>query len=164
MPTFKGTQVKLYGKPLTIGQNAPIVTLVANDLSEVTVGGASNTYQVISVMPSIDTGVCQTQTRVFNQKASSLANTKVYSISVDLPFALGRFCGADGIKDIIVLSDFRDKLFGKVYGLLLQDSPLQGTLTRAVIVINPEGKIVYQEISEEITNEPDYDKALVAIK
>ncbi|RDU60220.1 thiol peroxidase [Helicobacter sp. MIT 14-3879] len=164
MPTFKGTPARLYGKPLAAGQNAPIVTLVANDLSEVTIGGASNNYQVISIMPSIDTGVCQTQTRTFNQKASSLGNAKVYSISMDLPFALGRFCGADGIKDVVALSDFRDKLFGKVYGLLLEDSPLKGLLTRAVIVINPEGKIVYQEICDEITNEPNYDKALSAIQ
>ncbi|RDU73809.1 thiol peroxidase [Helicobacter aurati] len=164
MPTFKGTQVKLYGKPLALGQNAPIVTLVANDLSEITVGGASNVYQIISTMPSIDTGVCQTQARVFNQKASSLANTKVYCISADLPFALSRFCGAEGIKDVSALSDFRDKLFGKVYGLLLQDSPLQGLLTRAVLVINQEGKIIYQEICDEITSEPDYDKALSIIK
>lgn len=164
MPTFKGTQVKLYGKSLDIGQDAPIITLVANDLSEKTVGGSNGSYQVISVVPSIDTGVCQVQTRVFNEKASKLANTKVYSISVDLPFALGRFCGSDGINDMIVLSDFRDKLFGKIYGLLLQDGPLQGLLTRAVIVVNPEGKIVYQEICDEITNEPDYSKVLAAIK
>ncbi|RDU63470.1 thiol peroxidase [Helicobacter didelphidarum] len=164
MPTFKGNPAKLYGKTLAVGQNAPIVTLVAKDLSEVSIGGANGKYQVISIMPSIDTGVCQNQTRAFNKKAANLPNANVFSVSVDLPFALGRFCGAEGIDNVQVLSDFRDKLFGKVYGLLLEDTPLQGVLTRAVIIVNPEGKIVYQEVCNEITNEPDYDKALASIQ
>lgn len=164
MATFKGNNVKLYGKTLATGTNAPQITLVNKDLGETTIGGASGKWQIISVMPSIDTGVCQKQTREFNVKAASLPNANVYSVSADLPFALGRFCGAEGIDNVAVLSDFRDKLFGKVYGLLLEDSPLQGLLTRAVIVVNPEGKIVYQEICDEITNEPDYAKALAAVK
>ena len=164
MPTFKGTNAKLYGKRLEVGQYAPSVSLVAKDLSEVSIGGASGKYQIISVMPSIDTGVCAKQTHEFNKKAASLPNANVFCVSMDLPFALGRFCGAEGISNEQVVSDFRDRLFGKVYGLLLQDTPLQGLLTRAVIVVNPEGKIVYQEVCDEITNEPKYDAALASIK
>lgn len=164
MAKFKGTQAKLYGKTLKVGDYAPSVTLFGKDLSEIVIGGASGKYQIISVMPSIDTGVCQKQTHAFNKKAASLSNTVVFSVSVDLPFALGRFCGAEGIDSMQVVSDFRDRLFGKVYGLLLEDTPLKGLLTRAVIVVNPEGKIVYQEICEEITEEPNYDKALSSIK
>ncbi|MWV60910.1 thiol peroxidase [Helicobacter saguini] len=164
MATFKGNKVSLYGKTLGVGASAPQVTLVGKDLGEVTIGGASGKWQIISVMPSIDTGVCQNQTRSFNKKAASLPNANVYCVSVDLPFALGRWCGAEGIDNVVVLSDFREKDFGKKYGLLLEDSPLKGLLTRAVIVVNPEGKIVYEEICDEITNEPNYEKALAAVK
>lgn len=164
MASFKGNKVKLHGKTLGVGASAPQVTLVGKDLSEVKIGGNSGKWQIISVMPSIDTGVCQSQTRKFNEKAASLPNANVYCVSMDLPFALGRWCGAEGITNVAVLSDFRNKDFGKKYGLLLEDSPLQGLLTRAVIVVNPEGKIVYEEICDEITNEPNYDKALESVK
>lgn len=163
MPKFKGTEVLLYGKTFSVGDSAPALSLVGNDLSDVVVGGASGKWQVISIMPSIDTGVCQKQTHEFNKKAASLPNVDMFSVSADLPFALGRFCGAEGVKDMKVVSDFRGLLFGKVYGLLMQSGPLRELLTRAVIVVNPEGKIVYQEVCDEITNEPDYDKALKAI-
>lgn len=164
MVTFKGTAVKLYGKLLEVGQDAPKVVLVGKDLATLSVGGASGKYQIISVMPSIDTGVCQKQTHVFNEKATNLANTEVFTVSMDLPFALGRYCGAEGINNLSVLSDFRDKTFGKTYGLLLEDGPLQGLLTRSVIVVSPDGKIVYQEVCSEITSEPNYDKVLTNIK
>ena len=164
MPTFKGNPVKLYGSLLEVGVNAPVVKLVGGDLGDVVVGGASGSYQLLSVVPSIDTGVCQVQTKAFNEKAASLSNVKFYCVSADLPFALGRFCGAEGLKGIVPLSEFRDKLFGKVYGLLLNDGALAGLLTRAVLVIDPDGKLVYQEVCEEITSEPNYEKALAAIK
>lgn len=164
MVTFKGAPVSLKGKEVKIGDNAPKVELVAGDLSPKSVGGASGKYQIINVVPSLDTGVCATQTRTFNQKAASLANTEVFVISLDLPFAQGRFCSTEGIKNVVALSDFKSKAFGEAYGVVLGDSPLEGLLTRAVFVIDPQGKLIYKEIVSEITNEPNYENAINAIK
>ena len=164
MVTFKGEQVELKGHILEVGSDAPKVKLVAQDLSVKEIGGASGKFQVINVVPSLDTGVCATQTRTFNQKAASLDNTEVFVVSLDLPFAQKRFCTTEGIEKVQALSDFRKKSFGKKYGLILKDSPLKGLLTRAVIVINPAGKIIYEEVVSEITTEPNYEKALESIK
>ena len=122
-----------------------------------------NISQTLGV-PSLDTGVCATQTRRFNQEAATLQNTNVYVVSMDLPFAQGRFCSTEGIENLTPLSDFVTKDFGKAYGLLLQSSPLVGLLTRAVLIIDPQGKVIYIEICEEITQEPNYEKALALIK
>ncbi|MDE5592150.1 MAG: thiol peroxidase [Helicobacter sp.] len=164
MVTFKGNSVRLAGKAVEVGNDAPKVELVAGDLSLKSVGGSSGKYQVINVVPSLDTGVCATQTRKFNEKASSLKNTEVFVVSLDLPFAQSRFCSTEGIDNVVVLSDFRGKDFGKSYGVLLDDSPLEGLLTRAVFVVDPQGSIVYKEIVSEITNEPNYEAALAVIK
>lgn len=164
MATFKGNAVTLAGKEVKVGDKAPKVDLVAGDLSLKSVGGASGKYQVINVVPSLDTGVCATQTRKFNEKAASLPNTEVFVVSLDLPFAQGRFCSTEGIKNVVALSDFRNKEFGNAYGVILADSPLQGLLTRAVFVVNPNGEIVHKEIVSEITTEPNYDAALNAVK
>ncbi|PAF51461.1 lipid hydroperoxide peroxidase [Helicobacter sp. 13S00401-1] len=164
MVTFKGNKATLGGKQVKVGDSAPSVELVAGDLSSVKVGGASGKYQVINVVPSLDTGVCAAQTRKFNEEASKLPNAQVFVVSMDLPFAQGRFCTVEGIKNVTALSDFRKKEFGEKYGLILADSPLEGLLTRAVIVVDPQGKIVYEEIVSEITNEPDYKSALNALK
>ena len=161
---FKGTPAKLSSNTIKVGDNAPKVALVAKDLSQVEIGGASGGYQIINVVPSLDTGVCATQTRKFNEEAAKLTNAKVYVVSLDLPFAQGRFCSTEGIENVIALSDFKAKDFGKAYGLILESSPLAGLLTRAVIVVNPEGKAIHVEVCEEITNEPDYQKALGAVK
>lgn len=160
---FKGTPAKLSPNTIKVGDSAPKVKLVAKDLSHVEVGGASGVYQIINIVPSLDTGVCATQTRRFNQEAAKLSNAKVYVVSLDLPFAQGRFCSTEGIENLSTLSDFAQKEFGKAYGVLLESSPLAGLLTRAVVVVNPEGKVVHAEICEEITSEPDYQKALSAI-
>lgn len=164
MATFKGNAVTLAGKEVKVGDKAPKVDLVAGDLSLKSVGGASGKYQVINVVPSLDTGVCATQTRKFNEKAASLPNTEVFVVSLDLPFAQGRFCSTEGIKNVVALSDFRNKEFGNAYGVILADSPLQGLLTRAVFVVNPNGEVVHKEIVSEITTEPNYDAALNAVK
>lgn len=164
MVTLKGKAVKLYGNPLEVGQSAPIVNLTDRGFATHKVGGATGKYQLISIIPSIDGGVCQTQTRTFYKKASSLANVEIFCVSVDIPFALDRFCMADSIDNIVMLSDHKDKLFGKVYGLLLTDGMFEGLLTRAVIIVNAEGKIVYQEICKEIADEPDYDAALKVLQ
>ena len=164
MVTFKGNAVNLKGKALNVGDKAPKVDLVARDLSVKSVGGASGKYQVINVVPSLDTGVCATQTRKFNEEAASLANTQVFVVSLDLPFAQGRFCSTEGIENVEALSDFKEKAFGEAYGVILDGSPLEGLLTRAVFVVNPKGEIVYKEIVPEITTEPNYQSALGAIK
>lgn len=164
MATFKGNAVTLTGKEVKVGDKAPKVDLVAGDLSLKSVGGASGKYQVINVVPSLDTGVCATQTRKFNEKAASLPNTEVFVVSLDLPFAQGRFCSTEGIKNVVALSDFRNKEFGNAYGVILADSPLQGLLTRAVFVVNPNGEVVHKEIVSEITTEPNYDAALNVVK
>lgn len=159
-PTFQGNPVSLVGNILNIGENAPEVTLPGKDLNEVKVGGVSEKYQIINVVPSLDTGVCAMQTKKFNTEASKLLNAEVFVISMDLPFAQGRFCSTEGIEDLTVLSDFRNKEFGEKYGLLINDTALKGLLTRAVIVIDPEGKIIYQEVVPEITTEPNYQAVL----
>ncbi|OCR15000.1 thiol peroxidase [Helicobacter pullorum] len=164
MVTFKGNAVSLKGKEINVGDSAPKVELIAGDLSTKSVGGASGKFQIINVVPSLDTGVCATQTRKFNEKAASLSNAEVFVVSLDLPFAQGRFCSIEGIQNVVALSDFKNKAFGESYGVILAGSPLEGLLTRAVFVVNPEGKVVHKEIVSEVTNEPNYDAALAAIK
>ncbi|WP_455949056.1 thiol peroxidase [Helicobacter pullorum] len=164
MVTFKGNAVSLKGKEINVGDSAPKVELIAGDLSIKSVGGASGKFQIINVVPSLDTGVCATQTRKFNEKAASLSNAEVFVVSLDLPFAQGRFCSIEGIQNVVALSDFKNKAFGESYGVILAGSPLEGLLTRAVFVVNPEGKVVHKEIVSEVTNEPNYDAALAAVK
>ncbi|HJF83174.1 thiol peroxidase [Helicobacter pullorum] len=164
MVTFKGNAVSLKGKEINVGDSAPKVELIAGDLSTKSVGGASGKFQIINVVPSLDTGVCATQTRKFNEKAASLSNAEVFVVSLDLPFAQGRFCSIEGIQNVVALSDFKNKAFGESYGVILAGSPLEGLLTRAVFVVNPEGKVVHKEIVSEVTNEPNYDAALAAVK
>ena len=164
MVTFKGNAVSLKGKEINVGDSAPKVELIAGDLSAKSVGGASGKFQIINVVPSLDTGVCATQTRKFNEKAASLSNAEVFVVSLDLPFAQGRFCSIEGIQNVVALSDFKNKAFGESYGVILAGSPLEGLLTRAVFVVNPEGKVVHKEIVSEVTNEPNYDLVLKALK
>ncbi|RDU65134.1 thiol peroxidase [Helicobacter sp. MIT 14-3879] len=161
---FKGNPVKIVGDEIKIGEFAPSVKLKGNDLGYVIVGGKKDKIQVLNVVPSLDTPVCAIQTKTFNQKAASLPNVEVFVISMDLPFAQGRFCSVEGIANLKALSDYRNKEFGKKYGVLIDDSPLSGLLTRAVFIIDTEGKIIYKEVCEEITKEPDYEAALNAIK
>lgn len=161
---LKGNVVNLSGNQLKVGDKAPEVTVVKSDLSEIKVGGAKPTTQLIIVVPSLDTPVCATETRNFNQRASALDAVETVVVSMDLPFASKRFCSTEGIENVSVASDFRNKEFGKAYGVLLADSPLAGVLARAIFVVNKEGKIVYKELVPEITAEPEYDKALEAAK
>ena len=119
---------------------------------------------ILNIFPSIDTGVCATSVRKFNEKAAGLKDTVVLAISKDLPFASGRFCSVEGIENVIPLSDFRKTDFDKDYGVCMADGPLAGLLARAVVVINKDGDVVYTQMVPEITEEPDYDKALAAVK
>ena len=161
---FKGNTIHLDGTFATIGQVAPTVQLVKNDLSTFSLDECKGKYVVMNIFPSIDTGVCATSVRKFNQLAASLPNTVVLCISRDLPFAQGRFCGAEGIENVVVLSDFRDTCtFGKDYGVLMTEGPLAGLLARAVIVVAPDGKVCYAELVPEITSEPNYNEAIKAL-
>ena len=161
---FKGIIVTLLGTFVTPGTKAPDFNLVKNDLSEYTLNENKGKYVVLNIFPSLDTGVCAMSVRRFNQMASELPNTTVLCISKDLPFAQSRFCTVEGIENVVPLSDFRNtSSFGEAYGVLMKDGPLQGLLARAVVVINPQGEIIYSELVPEITQEPDYEAILKVI-
>lgn len=158
--SFQGEKVFLKGKPLKVGENAPEITLVGKDFSEIKVGGKQDKIQIISVVPSLDGSVCSIQAKRFNQEATKLKDCIVYIVSIDTPFAMERFCLDANAKNIIVASDFIDKTFGEKYGLILANSFLKGMLTRAVLIIDKEGKLIYQEICEELGHEPNYQAVL----
>jgi thiol peroxidase len=162
---FKGTDVELLGNEVNVGDKAPEVTVVNSDgLGDVVVGGAQGKKQLIIVVPSLDTGVCATETRNFNAKVADLEGVSATIVSLDLPFASGRFCSAEGIDKLVVTSDFRNKDFANAYGVLLGGSVLAGVTCRAIFVVNEEGVVTYKEIVPEITEEPNYDAALAAVK
>ncbi|MFV0605454.1 MAG: thiol peroxidase [Niabella sp.] len=159
--TFKGNPAHTVGNLPETGSNLQDFKLVGSDLSEKTLADYKGKKVILSIFPSIDTGVCAAAARKFNEAASSLDNTVVVNISKDLPFALSRFCAAEGLDNIDNLSDFRSS-FGQDYGVTLTDTPLQGLLSRAIIVADENGKVVYTEQVPEITQEPNYDAALSA--
>lgn len=162
---FKGTDVELLGNQVNVGDKAPEVTVVNSaGLADVVVGGAQGVKQLIVVVPSLDTGVCAAETRKFNEKAAAIAGVKTTVVSMDLPFAAGRFCAAEGICNLTVASDFRNKDFANAYGVLLGGSVLAGVTCRAIFAVNEEGVVTYKEIVPEITEEPNYDAALDAVK
>ena len=161
---FKGILVTLVGSFVTPGTMAPDFSLVKNDLSEYTLNENKGKYVVLNIFPSLDTGVCAMSVRRFNEMAAALPNTTVLCISKDLPFAQSRFCTVEGIENVVPLSDFRNNSsFGEAYGVLMKDGPLQGLLARAVVVINPQGEVIYSELVPEITQEPDYEAVLKVI-
>ena len=161
---FKGILVTLVGSFVTPGTMAPDFSLVKNDLSEYILNDNKGKYVVLNIFPSLDTGVCAMSVRRFNEMAAALPNTTVLCISKDLPFAQSRFCTVEGIENVVPLSDFRNNSsFGEAYGVLMKDGPLQGLLARAVVVINPQGEVVYSELVPEITQEPDYEAVLKVI-
>jgi thiol peroxidase len=161
--TLKGNPVTLVGTPVQVGDTAPEVTVVGKDLGEITVGGTKAKKQVIVVVPSLDTPVCAAETRRFNVEAAKAENVEVTVVSMDLPFAMGRFCTTEGIENLSVGSDFRNKAFANAYGVLIGDGPLAGVTCRAIFMVDTEGKVVYKEIVPEITEEPNYDAALKAL-
>jgi thiol peroxidase len=160
---LKGNVVNLAGNEVNVGDLAPIVKVVAKDLSEIQVGGEQGKAQVIVVVPSLDTPVCAAETRRFNTEAAKVENASVTVVSMDLPFAMGRFCTTEGIENLEVGSDFRNKDFANAYGVLIADGPLAGVTARAIFVIDASGKVAYKDICNEITEEPNYDGALAAI-
>ena len=158
--TLKGNKVNLKGNFPETGDQAPDFSLVKNDLSELSLSSLKGKKVVLNIFPSLDTQVCATSVRKFNDLAAKMNNTVVLAISKDLPFAHARFCTTEGIENVIGLSAFRDNSFGENYGVAIADSPLAGLLARAVIILDEQGKVIYTELVPEITQEPDYDEAL----
>ncbi|MDV7393126.1 thiol peroxidase [Arthrospira platensis SPKY1] len=161
--TLAGNAVNTNGSLPNVGTKAPDFTLVKADLSSVSLSDYSGKRLILNIFPSIDTGVCAQSVRTFNEKAASIENTKVLCISRDLPFAQKRFCGAEGIDNIEVLSDFRNGSFGDAYGLTFVDGALTGLHARAVVVLNENAEVVYTELVPEITSEPNYEMALASL-
>jgi thiol peroxidase len=165
------TTVTLGGTPLTLagtfpqkGQSAPDFKLVGKDLKDVTLGDFAGKRKVLNIVPSLDTAVCATSARKFNEKAAGLANTVVMTISADLPFAMGRFCTTEGLQNVVPLSTMRGREFLKNYGVELTSGPLSGVAARAVVVLDQNNTVLHAELVSEIKNEPDYDAALAALK
>jgi len=161
--TFKGDPVQTSGEIPTVGSKAPNFTLVKGDLSNATLADYKGSKVILNIFPSIDTGICAMSVKAFNEKAAGLENTKVLCISRDLPFAQGRFCGAEGIENVTNLSDYATGAFSKDYGLLMEDGPLHDLSARVVIILDEEGTVTYTELVPDIVQEPNYDAALAAL-
>lgn len=161
--TLKGNPIHTSGSLPANGAKAPDFTLTAADLSDKTSGDFKGKKVILNIFPSIDTAVCATSVRKFNQEASDLDNTVVLCISADLPFALGRFCGAEGLENVVPLSAFRSS-FGDDYGVRITDSPLKNLLSRSVVILDEDGNVTYTEQVPETTQEPDYSAALASLK
>ncbi len=160
--TLGGNPVHTNATLPAIGSAAPQFQLVGNDLSEISLQDFKGQRVILNIFPSIDTPTCATSVRTFNKMANDIANTKVLCISKDLPFAQKRFCGSEGLDNVVNLSDFRDGSFGNDYGVTLIDSVLKGLHARAIVVIDADGKVTYSELVSEIANEPNYEAALNA--
>jgi thiol peroxidase len=161
--TLQGTLSETIGELPQTGTQAPDFTLVKNDLSDVTLADYQGKTLILNIFPSIDTGTCAMSVRKFNEQASALNNAVVLCVSADLPFAMGRFCGAEGIKNVETASGFRSS-FGDDYGLTFQSGPLRGLYSRCIVVIDGNGKVLYQEQVTEIVDEPNYEAALAALQ
>lgn len=162
--SLRGTPVLLEGYLPKVGQKIPAFTLVGKDLQDVTLDQFSEKLKVLNIFPSIDTPTCATSVRTFNKRASSMKNTVVINISADLPFAQARFCAAEGLDNVVNLSTLRGRDMLKNYGVLIVTSPLAGLATRAVIVADENDIVRYIEVVPEISQEPNYDAALAALK
>ncbi|MEE8169258.1 MAG: thiol peroxidase [Phycisphaerae bacterium] len=162
--TLKGNPQNLDGPELKVGDAAPDFTLQGVDLSDITLSASAGKVCIIAAVPSLDTPVCDTETRRFNKEAAKLADVELLSVAMDLPFAMKRWCGAAGIENIKCGSDHRAADFGKKYGVLLAGGPLDRCLARAVFVVDKANKLVHVEYVPEIVNEPNYDAALTAAR
>ena len=162
--TLGGQAVNTIGNLPALKTKAAAFTLVKQDLSELSLSDLKGKNIVLNIFPSLDTSTCAASVRRFNKEAAGLANTVVLAVSADLPFAAGRFCTAEGIENVVPVSVFRNQSFGKDYGVALVDGPLKGLLARSLVVINPEGEVLFTELVSEITNEPNYEAALAVLK
>lgn len=162
--TLKGNPQNLLGNALKVGDAAPDFKLQANDMSDVTLAATAGKVRIISTVPSLDTPVCDTETRKFNQLAAQIPGVEILTVSCDLPHAQKRWCGAAGIEKLRTLSDHRSGDFGRAYGVMLSGGPLDRYLARAVFVVDKNNKLVHVEYVPEIAQEPNYDAALAAAK
>jgi thioredoxin-dependent peroxiredoxin len=162
--TLGGNPVNTVGELPAVGKALPAFTLTGGDLSDVTSASLAGKNVILNIFPSIDTPTCQSSVREFNKRAAALDNTVVLCIAADLPFAMGRFCGAEGISNVSTASTFRSYSFGQNYGVALADGKLAGLMARAVVVADASGKIVHTELVSEIAHEPNYDAALKSLK
>ncbi|MBL0312021.1 MAG: thiol peroxidase [Holophagaceae bacterium] len=161
--TLQGTPVKTSGELPALGNQSPGFTLTKMDLSELSLPELKGKRIVLNIFPSLDTATCATSVRTFNQRANEVPNSAILCVSADLPFAQKRFCGAEGLEQVIPVSDFRNKQFGSDFGVSILDGALKGLLARAVVVLDENGKVVYTELVPEIAHEPDYSAALKAL-
>ena len=164
MVTLAGNPIKVEGTFPKVGDKAAPFSLVGKDLKDVTLADFTSKKKVLNIVPSLDTAVCAISTRKFNEKASSMENAVVLIISADLPFAMGRFCDAEGLDKVVTLSTMRGGEFMKNYGVAITDGPLSGVAARAVVVLDENNTVIYAELVPEIKDEPNYDAALAALK
>ena len=161
--TLAGNPINVAGTLPKKGDTAPAFTLTAKDLKEVGLADFAGKRKVLNIVPSLDTPVCATSTRVFNERAAGRSDTVVLTIAADLPFAMARFCGAEGIGNVVTLSTFRNRGFHDAYGVNITDGPLKGLTARAVVVLDANNKVIHAELVPEIKQEPNYDAALAAL-
>lgn len=161
---FKGQPCHTYGTVPGVGETAPCFHLTGPDLSQILCSDFAGKRVVLNVFPSLDTEVCARSVRKFNEEAAKLDDVVVICVSMDLPFAMGRFCTTEGIKDVLPASAFRSPIFGQKYGLLLVDGPLAGLLTRCVLILDENRRVIFRDLVHEITNEPDYEAAIKVLK
>ena len=162
--TLGGNPVHTSGELPAVGAKTPSFSLTKGDLSEISNADLVGKKVVLNIFPSIDTATCATSVRRFNEAASMLDNTVVLCVSSDLPFAASRFCGAEGLTNVVPASDFRDHAFGEAFGVRLTDSKLRGLMSRSAVVLDEQGTVVHTELVPEIAQEPNYDAALAALK
>jgi len=162
--TLKGNPIDVAGSFPQKGQKAPAFKLVAKDLKDVSLADYAGKRKVLNIVPSLDTAVCATSTRKFNEKAGSLANAVVLVISADLPFAAGRFCSTEGLNNVVTLSTLRGREFMRAYGVEITSGPLAGVTARGVVVLDENDTVLHAELVPEIAQEPNYDAALAALK
>jgi len=162
--TLKGNPIDVAGSFPQKGQKAPAFKLVAKDLKDVSLSDYAGKRKVLNIVPSLDTAVCATSTRKFNERAGSLANAVVLVISADLPFAAGRFCSTEGLNNVVTLSTLRGREFMKAYGVEITSGPLAGVTARGVVVLDENDTVLHAELVPEITQEPNYDAALAALE
>lgn len=162
--TLKGNPIHTSGELPKEGSAAPAFTLVRTDLSEATLGDFAGRRVVLNIFPSLDTPVCATSLRKFNALAETLPDTTVLCVSMDLPFASGRFCTAEGLTNLVPASCFRSPAFGEAYGVALVDGPMRGLLARAVVVLDGQGQVLHTQLVPEITKEPNYEAAAAVLK
>jgi thioredoxin-dependent peroxiredoxin len=162
--TFKGSPFNTAGSLPKVGSAAPDFKVVKTDITPMSLSDFKGKKVVLNIFPSLDTAVCAASVRRFNVEASKLNNTAVLCISKDLPFAQKRFCAAEGLDNVIPGSEYRDSNFSDAYGVRIVDGPLEGLFSRAIVIVNEKGMVAYTEQVPEIAQEPDYDKALAALK